>query len=921
MANTAVSIAGVAVAYGKSNDAYKIDDDTLRISDIINEVPSTCSFTIHGFTPTKGQTVIVELDSARIFAGQIVNVAQSQATSTALVHYQVTCTDFTWLLGNILIRTRYANMSASDIAEDLITTYGPADFTVTNIEAGLDVVDEISFSDVSVAAALTRLAARIGGYWYLDYDKDLHFFTSETSDAPDELNTSHGTLLDFRYSVDLRPLLTRVYGEGGGGQALTTVEVGETIIPVTDPSWYNSGGGQVVAGPQRITYDARDNGGAAALVGLGASPTGAPSATPAAGTGMGSITRSYAYTWVTALGESKPSPIGSVTTFQVTAPASAPTYSVNGSVGVGGLSAGDTIAFKYTYSLADASSDTTQESSASSTSGPDTLEAFSPGFVKQPRATCAYSTNPNVKWIHLWASINGGAYTRTNQIANNAAGGSVVVPYSFSSGSFPSTSDDYQQAAVSGIAIGPSGVTSRKLYGTADGGSDLKLIATLADNSTETYTDSTADGSLGADAPTGDTSGLAQELTPSTFVTTGVTFPTNGAATLATSAAPVFTSASYNFVAADVGAYVYIKSGTNWIAGFYEIVSVAANAATLDRACASVASPTSATWGVDYSRLDAPRFTISDAVIDGTTSTKFTSSGHPVGPNFVGNTVQFTSGLGFFRQQVVVMSTSGTTATCDRSLGTLSSTGGAAVVGGVRDTFVAPGETTLRLATTSGFPSAGWAVVGNGEMVIRYTSLDGNSLAGIPTSGAGAITSSIPFNAMVTAAAQLTGVPSSGEGSVVFAIATGDDVDVYVQEDNLSSQAALLSWLAEGGFDADGFDADGFDVRAQSDGVIADTLQDRRMSEGEIRARCQALLMQRSTVVERASYTVRDTKTKAGKTIDIDLPAPTSVATSLTIQQVDIVGFTPAGTPLYRAEASSIRYSLEDLLRQVRQAA
>src|ERR1043166_3965216 len=57
---------------------------------------------------------------------------------------------------------------------------------------------------------------------------------------------------------------------------------------------------------------------------------------------------------------------------------------------------------------------------------------------------------------------------------------------------------------------------------------------------------------------------------------------TDGAATSATSAAPVFTSASYNFVAGDAGAWLFIASGTNWIAGWYHIDSVASNAATLN---------------------------------------------------------------------------------------------------------------------------------------------------------------------------------------------------------------------------------------------------------------------------------------------------------------------------------------------------
>jgi hypothetical protein len=119
-------------------------------------------------------------------------------------------------------------------------------------------------------------------------------------------------------------------------------------------------------------------------------------------------------------------------------------------------------------------------------------------------------------------------------------------------------------------------------------------------------------------------------------------FPTDGAATLATSSAPVFTSASYTFVAGDVGAFIYIKSGTNWTAGWYPIASVSGGAATLTASigaavldtnkglntaagCATTASPTAATWGIDYSQSATSRLTFTDMVIGGTT-TQFTSA-------------------------------------------------------------------------------------------------------------------------------------------------------------------------------------------------------------------------------------------------------------------------------------------------------
>lgn len=57
------------------------------------------------------------------------------------------------------------------------------------------------------------------------------------------------------------------------------------------------------------------------------------------------------------------------------------------------------------------------------------------------------------------------------------------------------------QVALTAIPIGGALVTARKLYRTEAGGSTYLLMATIADNTTATYTDNIADSALGAEAP------------------------------------------------------------------------------------------------------------------------------------------------------------------------------------------------------------------------------------------------------------------------------------------------------------------------------------------------------------------------------------------------------------------------------------
>lgn len=61
------------------------------------------------------------------------------------------------------------------------------------------------------------------------------------------------------------------------------------------------------------------------------------------------------------------------------------------------------------------------------------------------------------------------------------------------------------KVSLTAIPVGGALVTSRKLYRTAAAGTVYMLLATLADNTTTTYTDNIADSSLGAGAPSTNT--------------------------------------------------------------------------------------------------------------------------------------------------------------------------------------------------------------------------------------------------------------------------------------------------------------------------------------------------------------------------------------------------------------------------------
>lgn len=92
---------------------------------------------------------------------------------------------------------------------------------------------------------------------------------------------------------------------------------------------------------------------------------------------------------------------------------------------------------------------------------------------------------------------------------------------------------------------------------------------------------------------------------------------------------------------------------------------------------ASVASP-----GTDYSQQAASQKTYTDLVVDPTTNTDATSALIPFVASDVGNVYNITGGTGFTVQRVVLMSVTGVIGRFNASLGTLSSVGGLATMGG-----------------------------------------------------------------------------------------------------------------------------------------------------------------------------------------------------------------------------------------------
>lgn len=230
----------------------------------------------------------------------------------------------------------------------------------------------------------------------------------------------------------------------------------------------------------------------------------------------------YAVTRVTAAGETPPSPVsGNVVTSAETIadPTTVPTLANGANLGYGSLTNGNSYKIKYAY--ADAAG---RETLPTAATGLLTINASQRIEI----SGVPYSTDSDTASIFFYISENGGAGTfkRVNIGIIGSAGQLASWPNNYGTGTFnveislntPLTpnaptvnSTGLRTVPLTGIP-GSGGwglVLSQNVYGTAAGGSQLKLIANIGANA-NAYNVTTPDSGLGANAPTVNTAAANQ---------------------------------------------------------------------------------------------------------------------------------------------------------------------------------------------------------------------------------------------------------------------------------------------------------------------------------------------------------------------------------------------------------------------------
>lgn len=161
--------------------------NTLNVEDTLDG-RNTCSFSIapgsSGVVPVVGNSVRMEWDGQVIFAGTVDEYELIMRQPNAGAVYRLQCVDWTQIAERRIVAEEYADTHAEAIIADLITEYLAGDGIVGSYVEDGPLISKAVFPYVTAADAFTDLANEIGYAWYIDYDKQLHFFARSTNLAP-----------------------------------------------------------------------------------------------------------------------------------------------------------------------------------------------------------------------------------------------------------------------------------------------------------------------------------------------------------------------------------------------------------------------------------------------------------------------------------------------------------------------------------------------------------------------------------------------------------------------------------------------------------------------------------------------------------------------------------------------------------------
>lgn len=225
----------IIVKQNGTDISSSVQSESFQLKTVLTKEVSTFQFNIRTYGSKAvvlvGDQIDVYENGTHIFGGTVVTIEVINEGGRLLTA-QISCVDWSFRLNTKLVAKNYAAMDPADIVADIVANFTNGTYNAsTYVVRGGFLVSTIKFNYEQVTVSIEKLAKQIGWEWYVDPDKNLHFFPpSLVSTAPFVIDDISGNLnwptLDI--TEDLTNMKNSIYVIGGTYTktftALTTVD-------------------------------------------------------------------------------------------------------------------------------------------------------------------------------------------------------------------------------------------------------------------------------------------------------------------------------------------------------------------------------------------------------------------------------------------------------------------------------------------------------------------------------------------------------------------------------------------------------------------------------------------------------------------------------------------------------------------------
>jgi hypothetical protein len=210
----------ITVKINTVDQTVNIQQNSVMVEQNLTHEVDTARFKVfqspnRALSPAYDDDVEIYDGSSKIFGGKIINVQTRPISGPSGFIYDVDCVDHTYDMDKILASKTYESQTIKQIIDDLISTY-PSGFTSNNVSSNFT-VEKIVFNQVPISTCLKRLADIVNYDWYVDEDKDVHFFPRYSNTAPFTLTDTNGNYVykSLKRLTDGSQVINRVKVRGG----------------------------------------------------------------------------------------------------------------------------------------------------------------------------------------------------------------------------------------------------------------------------------------------------------------------------------------------------------------------------------------------------------------------------------------------------------------------------------------------------------------------------------------------------------------------------------------------------------------------------------------------------------------------------------------------------------------------------------